>query len=272
MISIAILKLIITGACAGLAAGFLGIGGGIVLTPLCLLIYPSLGVSHNELIKVIFGTNMFLTMIFSLSAVIKHHMNKKIDWHTVIIMAPLAVMGSFTGAWAASITDSSDLKKAFAFLLLFTSILILVRGSTKPDHTPFNRKGLLPMKCIPLLGLIGGFTGSFLGIGGGVVMVPILILVFAFPVDRVAAVSSSVIIFIGLTGMASYMWRGYGKMDLPGLSTGYVWWSGALPLMLGGLPMARMGAWLNARTHDKFLQRIFGILLFFTAVKILFFP
>ena len=271
MTFVSILKLLLTGACAGISAGFLGIGGGAVLTPLCLLIYPSLGLTDDNLIKIIFGTNMFLVMAFSLSAVLKHHRNKKIDWRTVFIIGPLAVLGSFAGAYAAVVTDSSDLKKAFAVLLTVASIFIIVRGSTKPTDTKKNRKALLPLKMLPLLGFITGFAGSFLGIGGGVVMIPTLILAFAFPVDRVAATSSSIIIFIGLTGMASYMWHGWGIMDLPGWSTGYVWWSSAIPLMLGGIPMAHVGAMLNAKTHDKLLQRIFGGVLFLIALKILFF-
>ena len=270
MTIISILKLFIAGASAGIAAGYLGIGGGAILTPLCLLIYPTLGIVDENLIKVIFGTNMFLVMAFSISAVVKHHENKKTDLRTVLVMAPLAILGSFAGAWAAAITNSSDLKKAFAVLLVFSSILIIKRSSVKPNNTKENRKAILTLKMLPLLGFVAGFTGSFLGIGGGIVMVPTLILVFAFPVDRVAATSSSIIVFIGLTGMLSYMWHGWGTTLLPGWSTGYIWWSAALPLMLGGVPMARLGAWLNAKTHDRLMQRIFGCVLFLTALKIFF--
>jgi len=268
---VSILVLVLTGAVAGISAGFLGIGGGAVLTPLCLLIYPRLGIGGDSLVKVIFGTNMFLVMAFSVSAVLKHYRNKKIDFRTVAFLAPLAVLGSFLGAWAASLTDSSDLKRAFAVLLTIASVLIIVRGSTKPTGPLARKRAFLPVRFLPLLGFVTGFAGSFLGIGGGVVMIPALILVFAFPVDRVAATSSSVIVFIGLTGVVSYMWHGWGNVELPGWSTGYVWWSAALPLLAGGFPMARVGAVLNARTHDKLLQRIFGAVLFVIAMKILFF-
>jgi len=265
------MKLFMTGAVAGLAAGFLGIGGGAVLTPLCLLVYPSLFITDDNLVKIIFGTNMFLVMVFSISAVIMHHSNKKIDWHTVKIMAPMALLGSFAGAWAASVTDSADLKKAFAVLLIVASVIIIMRDSAKPNNVQKNRKELLSLKMLPLLGFVTGFTGSFLGIGGGIVMTPTLILIFAFPVDRVAATSSSIIIFIGLAGMVSYMWHGWSNIDLPGWSTGYVWWSAAIPMMFGGIPMARVGAWLNAKTHVKLLQKIFGFGLCLVGMKMLFF-
>jgi len=266
-----IIELILTGILAGTAAGFLGIGGGAVLTPLCLLIYPSMGIDGENIIKIIFGTNMFLVMVFSISAALKHYGNKKIDWRTVLIMGPLAVIGSLTGGWAASRSEGASLKTAFAVLLTVSSILIILRGSTKPSKTTMDRKVLITMRLLPLLGLITGFAGAYLGIGGGVIMIPSLILLFAFPIDRVAATSSSVIIFIGCAGMISYMWNGWGAVDMPGWSTGYVWWSAAIPLMIGGVPMARVGAWLNAKIHSKILQRIFGAALLVLAIKIFFF-
>ncbi|MBN1293102.1 MAG: sulfite exporter TauE/SafE family protein [Candidatus Latescibacteria bacterium] len=267
----AVIQLFLTGALAGLAAGFMGIGGGAVLTPLCLIVFPVLGIHTDYLVKIIFGTNMFLVMVFSFSAVMKHHHNKKIDWCTVLIMGPLAIIGSFAGAWLASISDPSALKKAFAILLLISSALIVLKGSTKPGASKTERKALLPLKLLPVLGFITGVVGSFLGIGGGVVMIPVLILVFALPVDKVAGTSSSVIIFIGLAGVFSYMWNGTGVVDLPGWSTGYVWWSAALPLAIGGIPMAQVGAMINSKLRNKVLQRIFGVVLLVIAIKMLFF-
>ena len=59
-------------------------------------------------------------------------------------------------------------------------------------------------------------------------------------------------------------------MDLPGYSIGYVWWSAALPLMVGGIPMAQVGAWLNSKTHDTLLKRIFGLVILIISIKIFF--
>ncbi|MFC1606431.1 sulfite exporter TauE/SafE family protein [Candidatus Latescibacterota bacterium] len=267
---LSILQLLLAGALAGLSAGFMGIGGGAVLTPICLLVYPAIGLTSDNLVKVIFGTNMFLVMAFSVSAVMKHHGNRKIDWRTVLVMGPLAIVGAVIGAWLADKTDPASLKKGFAALLLFSSILITLRGSTKPKGG-VDRKAILPMKLVPLVGFIGGFIGSLLGIGGGAIMLPILILLFAFPMDRVAGTSSSVIVFIGLFGSIMYMWHGRGMVELPGWSTGYVWWSAALPLAIGGVPMARVGAWVNSKTNARILQHLFGLILLIIAVKLLFF-
>ena len=144
----AIPALLFTGALAGLLAGFLGIGGGAVLTPLCLVIYPSLGLEQYDLIKIIFGTNMFLVMVFSISAVLKHHCNNNIEWRTVLFLGPLAIIGSFVGAWCASVTDPAHLKIAFAAILIISSLLIILKGSTKPGSSKNPGKSILPMKML----------------------------------------------------------------------------------------------------------------------------
>jgi len=266
-----IAMLIGTGALAGLAAGYMGIGGGAVLTPLCLFVYSIIGIQSGELVKVIFGTNMFLVMVFSISAVQKHHSNKKIEWRTVMVMGLPAVLGSFAGAWLASLIQSVVLEKAFAAMLFTSSVLIVLRGSAKPQGDGSDRRAMLPLKLLPALGFVTGFVGSLLGVGGGVVMIPSLILLFALRMDKVAGTSSSVIIFIGFTGMLSYMWYGRGLVDLPGWTTGYIWWSAAIPLAIGGIPMARLGAMLNSRTRQKLLRRIFGFVLLVISLKMFFF-
>ena len=268
---ITIIELVLTGALAGLTAGFMGVGGGAVLTPICLIVYPAIGITSDDLVKIIFGTNMFLITVFSLSAVLKHHSNRKIDWNSVAVMGPLAIVGSVFGGWLASHSDPSTLIKSFAVLLAVSSVLIVFKGSTKPAGKDEGAKPLLPMRLLPLVGFIGGAFGSFLGIGGGAIMIPIMILAFAFPVDKIAGTTSSIFIFIGLFGMLSYMWYGRGMTDLPGWSTGYVWWSGAIPVALGGVPMAQVGAWINSKTHARLLQRLFGLILLIIALKILFF-
>ncbi len=263
------LVLLLAGGIAGLGAGFMGIGGGAILTPITLIVYPFLGVGGADLVKVIFGTNMFLVTVFSLSAVIRHQRNNRVDWRVVFLLGPLAVLGSVTGSWVAAISNPLLLKKAFALLLIVSSVLIVVKGSTKPSGAHAGRP-LLSRKLLPVLGFLTGFLGSFLGIGGGVVMIPALILLFSIPVTIVAGTSSSVIIFIGVAATVSYMIYGQGiELVLPGWSTGYVWWSAAIPLMLGGVPMAMVGAWLNSRAKAKVLQRVFGAVLLVLALRIL---
>ncbi|MDP2983947.1 MAG: sulfite exporter TauE/SafE family protein [Candidatus Latescibacter sp.] len=264
-----ILELLLAGAVAGFGAGYLGIGGGAILTPVCLILYPALGVTTPDLVKIIFGTNMFLVTAFSISAALRHHRNSRVDWRTVAIMSPIAVFGSITGSWAASVASPVMLKKAFAVLLIVSSLLIILKGSTKPAG-PRQGGPILSGKFLLILGFVTGFLGSFLGIGGGIVMIPALILLFALPVAVVAGTSSSIIIFIGIASTLSYMWYGQGmQFTLPGWSTGYVWWSAAIPLMLGGIPAATLGACLNAKTHSRVLQRIFGAFLLALALRIL---
>ncbi len=270
MTFVSVSLLLLCGGLAGLGAGFMGIGGGAVLNIISLYLFPVLGVSGEELVRIIFGTNMFLITVFSISSVATHHRNKRIDWRTVFMVGPMGILGAATGSWAATITNPEFLKRGFALVLIFSSLLIVIKGSDRA-YGSGNGNPLFSRKLLPLLGCLTGALGSFLGIGGGVVMIPALILLFAIPVTLVAGTSSAFIIFMGIAGTFSYMFFGRDiPLDLPGWSTGYVWWSAAIPLMIGGVPMAICGAWLNARTRAKVLQRIFGVVLLVLALRILF--
>jgi uncharacterized protein len=264
-----VLILFLAGGIAGFGAGFMGIGGGAILTPVCLVVFPLLGVDGADLVKIIFGTNMFLVTMFSIVSVHHHHRNGRVSRGMVLALGPAAILGSVLGSWAASAADPFVLIKAFGTLLIVSSAMIVLRGSPKPSGGR-EESAPLPRAFLPLLGFVAGFLGSFLGIGGGIVMVPVLILLFAVPVSMVAGTSSSAMVFIGITGTLSYIWFGHAAhLALPGWSSGYVWWSAAIPLMCGGIPFSSFGAWVNARTHTKILRRIFGAVLFVLALRIL---
>jgi hypothetical protein len=157
------------------------------------------------------------------------------------------------------------LKKAFAVLLIVSSLLIVLKGSIKPDGR-LDGNPILSRKFLPILGFITGFLGSFLGIGGGIVMIPVFILLFALSMNVIAGTSSAIIIFIGITSTLSYMW--YGQV-MQFVLQGFVWWSAAIPLAIGGIPCAALGAHLNAKTHSKILRRVFGAVLLLLALRIL---
>jgi hypothetical protein len=185
-------------------------------------------------------------------------------------MGPLAIIGSFVGGWVAAIADPRLLKLIFGVVMLISSGLIVLRGSTKPSAEHEFHNGLLSRWFLPVLGFFVGMVGSFLGIGGGAIMIPSLVLLFSIAVTRVAGTSSATIIFIGLSGCISYMVNGWNtETTLPGWQTGYVWWTAAIPLALAGVPAAQFGAWLNQKIHALILKRIFGLVLLVLALRIL---
>ena len=177
--------LIIAGGIAGLGAGFMGIGGGAVLTPICLMVYPLIGVDGDSMVKVIFGTNMLLVTVLSISSALRHYRLGRVELHTALAIAPAAVCGAILGSWAASHANPFFLKKAFALLLIVSSGFIVIKGSNRPEGHP-DSPPVVSRSFLPALGIFAGFLGSFLGIGGGIVMVPSLILLFAIPVSVVA--------------------------------------------------------------------------------------
>ena len=258
-----IFELLIAGAAAGLLAGFMGIGGGALLTPICLFLYPAIGIVGPDLIKVIFGTNMLPVTAFSISSSMTHGRGGRVDWKAALMMIPAAIIASFLGGLVATQVDPAGLKKGFAVFLFFISLLFMKKDKDSENGISLNKKFIV------ILGFVAGFAGSFFGIGGGVILVPVMIMLFAVPVRKAAGTSSTVIIFIGIAGIISYMLNsGSAEIKLPGISNGYVWWTAAIPLMIGGVPAARLGAWLNSKTHSDLLKKIFGVILLLISIRI----
>ncbi len=98
--------LVIAGGIAGLGAGFMGIGGGAVLTPICLIVYPLIGVDGGQLVKIIFGTNMLMVTVLSISSAMRHYRHGRVDGPYGARDCPRPRwLRSVLGSWAASHSD-----------------------------------------------------------------------------------------------------------------------------------------------------------------------
>ena len=104
------------------------------------------------------------------------------------------------------------------------------------------------------VGLVGGLLSGLLGVGGGVVMVPLLVLWAGYAQREAHAVSLGAIIPISVAGIATY-----------GVAGEVRWWE-ALGLAAGSIVGARIGAGVLARIDERLLKLIFGAFLVGVAV------
>ena len=259
-----LLELIVTGAVAGFSAGLLGIGGGALLTPLLLFLYSLWNIENERLMHIIFGTNLLVIVFFSLSSAWGHHKRGNVLWHVVKRLVPGSIIGSILGALTAGHLGEVHLKGLFGIFLLAVSIrMIFSRVSFSIGENIPNTSGLN----LFLLGLFVGFLGALLGIGGGIVLVPAMVVLLKFPIKKVIGTSSANIIFLSFFGMLGYIiigWNVPGRLEG---CLGYVWWPAAIPLIIGGVPSARLGAYINGRINALLLRRIFGVFAFIIGVK-----
>jgi len=260
------LLLVLLGIFIGSVAGLLGIGGGMLMGPIFILYFQYYGVSETILFQMIFATNMFIIIFTSLSATIKYHQARAIIWQVVPPFAFTSILGAVLGANIAVHIPGSALRIVYGLFLLFiTYRMFQQQKQENSSDVIFSWKYILPA------GLIIGTIGAFLGVGGGIIAVPIMIFFLHFPLKKVAATSSAIIIFTSISAAASYIYYGWNITELPHGCIGFVNVVVAIPVIIGTVVGAPFGAWFNTRLPVKALRMIFGVFLGIIGIYLLFF-
>lgn len=263
-----ILLTLILGASAGLLAGLLGIGGGVILVPLFLWLFPLAGFPPELAVHSAFGTSLAIILPTSISSTLGHRKRGNVDWRMVLYLAVGGVFGAFSGATLAALIHGNSLKTAFGLMQILVSVKLLCyrEPATLPDgHSAHGTvSGLL------LIGLVGGFFSAFFGIGGGVVAVPLMLLILRLPIHLAVGNSSALIVISSFTAVIGYVAHGLQHSPSMPFSIGYVNFLVALLVAPLTMIFARFGVKLSSRISQKRLVRIFAVLLLLIGVKIVF--
>ena len=205
--------------------------------------------------------------IRSIPAAISYRRRDLIVRPAVIPLALTSIIGTFLGAQLAVHLPGDVLRKIFAFLLFAAAI----RMALSP---PIRSSGARPRKVWPVLPAVGvsaGFFSALLGIGGGLVSVPLMGYVLKFPTEKLAGTSTTIMIITSLAGMLQHVYHGYGAPELPVCAVGYVHWAAAIPLAAGAMISAPLGVYLNHRLDVSVFKRTFAAVLIIVGVRMLFF-
>lgn len=254
------------GCFGGFLAGLLGVGGGVVFGPAILIILKRWNIPDEILFPLTFGTSLFIIIFTSLSAVIKHQISKSIIWKAVFIMSVFSMLGVLVGVIVVVHSPANILQRLYGLLLFFASYRILKHLTAAEDREPvFN------ITYLSVCGFIIGIISSTFGVGGGIVGVPLMILILRFPVKNIAGTSSGIILFTSIAGVIRYVMVGFENSLIPDGSFGFVNIKIALPFMAGAVIFAPAGAYLNGKTKTKLLRIIFALFLISMGVKLIFF-
>lgn len=241
----------VCGATGGVLAGLFGIGGGIVLVPLLAL---TMHLNQHQAQGVTLAASLFPT---GFPAVLQYRkQGVPIHWRLVVWMAAGFVLGIMVGAWTANLVPQKPMRWCFAAFLALLALRSwwVGRGSTSlklAEAYDLER----PMKAV-LIGLAGGMASGLLGIGGGVIMIPILVGAFGLE-QREAQLQSLVLLLppLGLPGVLLY------KAAQSGLD-----WGLLSSVALGFASGAYLGARLVMRLQGPRLGKAFAAMLLLTAV------
>lgn len=253
--------LLAAGAVAGVTAGLLGVGGGIVLVPVLWHLFTGLGVDEAIRMHLAVGTSLVTIVATSASSVRAHHRRGAVDLALLRSWGPWIFLGVLAGTVLASYARGPVLTLVFASVAL---VVALYMGLARQEWRLANR---LP-EGAPKAALAGaiGTISAMMGIGGGTLGVPILTLC-GYPIHRAVGTAAAIGFIIGVPGAAGFAVSGWGTPDLPPLSAGYVNLLGFALIFPTSTLLAPYGARLAHSLNTRVLRRVFAVFLGVTAVR-----
>ncbi len=250
-----------TGAFAGLLAGLLGVGGGLVIVPVLTFVFEGLGFPSAQVIHLALGTSLASILFTSVSSVRAHHAHGAVEWRTVRDITPGILLGTFLGSLLASHLSTGLLKSIFVVFAYYVGTQMLLNFRPKPSRQMPGRTGLFAA------GNIIGGASAFVGIGGGSLSVPFMTWCNV-PMHRAIATSAAIGFPIALAGAVGYATGGQGKTTLP-WSLGFIYLPALLGLVAASVLTAPLGAKLAHRLPVVRLKKIFALLLYILGTKML---
>lgn len=260
--------LVLLGVAVGAFGTIVGSGGGFILTPILLLLYP-----HDSPATI---TAISLTAVFfnAASGSTAYAHQRRIDYRSGLAFAAAALPGSIAGALVVTSVSRSLFDLLMAIVLLALAVWLL-KGEPAPgrrlgghlNHRELtDRYGTSYSYDVPLrrgiaYSTVVGFVSSFLGIGGGVIHVPLLVRALGFPTHIATATSHFVLAFIAGSGalthvIAGSFAHGHGIHRAAALSIGVV-------------AGAQLGARLSLRASGRLVEVLLAVALLALAIRLL---
>jgi len=261
-----ILALLACGVFAGILAGLLGVGGGIVIVPMLYHVFTVYGVEPNVAMSLSVGTSLSTIVLTAWVSARNHHRRGGVDEALVRGWFVPVLVGVAVGTLIGHFISGALLKTLFGVLLVLVSGHMLISA-----RHALNFFSELPSRSTQnVLAVIVGTVSAMLGIGGGTVMVPMLT-VFSFPIHRAVSTASVFGLIISIPATLGYLYSGWGVTGLPLGSTGYVNWLAFASLVPATMLCAPLGVKLAYRLNVMQLKRVFAIFLLVVGIKMIWF-
>ncbi|WP_019557864.1 sulfite exporter TauE/SafE family protein [Thiomicrorhabdus arctica] len=257
------LTYLITGAVVGVAAGLLGIGGGLLIVPVLSTVFL-IFLDIQEVVHLAIGTSLATILVTSYASVKAHHQHAAVRWDIFKLLTGGVLIGAFVGGWSSQFIASNWLAKLFGILELLIAINMLLALKPNPHR---QLPGLVGNTSA---GVIIGWFSSLVGIGGGTLTTPYLQW-NNISMHQAIATSAAVSLPVALAGTIGFLIAGLDASNLPRYATGYIYWPAFFGIVLASYFTAPIGARWAHQLPVKTLKRFFGVFLILLAIKMLFF-
>jgi uncharacterized membrane protein YfcA len=255
--------LLVIGAFAGVMAGLLGVGGGIILVPAFFYAFDVLGYGGDQLMQVCLATSLATIIVTSLRSVASHHKKGAVDWDLLRGWALGIAIGAVLGLLAVFSLRSSVLQGIFGILAICIG-LYLALGKSSWRIGPAMPTGITRAILSPAV----GFLSVLMGIGGGSFGVPLMTL-YGVPIHRAVATAAGFGVIIALPSGIGFLFADVDPSSAPPLTIGAINIPAFLVVISMTLLTAPVGVKLAHRLNAKLLKRIFGVFLVIVALNML---
>jgi uncharacterized membrane protein YfcA len=238
----------IIGVIGGMLSGLVGVGGGIVFVPGLLF-------AGGWQIQEAVAASLVIMIFSALSGTIRNaRSNDPVNWRVAGLLSLAVAPSSLIGVLISRVSPEVVVRVAFATLLLALAYPT-VRGGG--DYVGERH---IPLPLVFLVGIFIGTVSGLVGVGGGVVMVPLMVLGMGLTTKRAVSTSLAVVMFTGIVGAAGYVATGFRDaqhlLSLP-------------PLIIGSV----IGAPIGVRTRDWLPESAvrlgFGVFMVIVALRLL---
>ncbi|QVL56950.1 MAG: sulfite exporter TauE/SafE family protein [Simkaniaceae bacterium] len=251
------------GILAGILSGLLGIGGGIVTIPLLLLIFNQLEIPSSAIMHLAIGTSLAAMVFNTLSASYSHYKKEAVLFDIVKPMSLGVIVGAIIGALIARIASSSFLQIFFGVFEALLGIRFLL-----PEPKIVKERKRPSFWGLSTISLGVTTLSTMLGLGGGIINVPILTH-FNVPVKKAIGTSSALSFLISLFGALFFLLMGMHSTPVDD-TVGYLYIPAFIIISIISFFAAPYGVKLAHRLPTKILKRVFGLVLLIAGAIMIF--
>jgi uncharacterized membrane protein YfcA len=246
-----ILSLFFLGIIVGTFGSFVGLGGGLILIPVFLM-----GMHYTPQNAV--ATSLVVVFFNAVSGTVAYIKQKKVYYNAAISFALSTIPGAFLGSYLVKYFDGSSFRLVFGIFLIMTAVyMFFKRNSTQnePASLPQDYRYNRPLGMI--FSVFVGVLSSLLGIGGGIIHVPLMIYILGFPTHIATATSSFILAVSSFSGVISHLLLN-NILLVPAISIG-----------IGAVVGAQLGAALSLRAKAKSIIVILCLAMIFVGSQLI---
>ena len=256
------LYFILLGVFAGLIAGLLGVGGGLIIVPILITIFQSQNIADPVIVHLAIGTSLASIVFTSISSVLAHQRKEAVLWPIFLKLTPGIIIGAGLGAGIAEILPNDALRRIFGLFELYVAVQMTLNIKPKPQREFPGAWGAFGA------GNAIGAISALVGIGGGTLTVPFMTWC-NIAMRNCIATSAACGLPIAVAGAAGFMMTGWNNSNLPDHSWGYIYLPALLAIVCSSVLTAPVGAMLAHKLPTGRLKQIFALLLYLLSARML---